>query len=1165
MSTLQIVGTVVGAVIGTIIAPGAGTIQGALIGGAIGSVVNSIINPPHIEGARLGDLTVVSSATGAVRPVGYGKIRVAGNIIWAIPIIEHKKTSKQGGKGGPVNTTYDYGATFALALCEGPADSVMRIWADSKLVYDASSGTDNIQKTGFNFRFYAGNGTQTADSIIEAHAGVGNVPGYRGTCYLVFDDIPLADYGNRIPNITAEVVFSTEPAFDFERLVRADPSIFATVGAEGLAVNPLSHVGYVWGKTPTGLIEFDVDTMTTIREKALTDVLAPLSSGDTGGTDPAFYANQIVGWDEALYFVTGDTTNGPHIVRVDPNTLLATAEFSASRDLSSFSTSNFWFADKLCSITHLDDVGGVINHILVSTVFNNIGMLTVPDLTYVWGVGQTIAGGKCHALGQGRIAVGQGEAWQLNYDTDILYIVKISLVGGVDPVATTEATYSPTDFDATAVHMPITYGFPGNLVYDEGDDSLLFQVDLADATPTNFSVLAKWSPTSGLIFINRVDALTGAGLSSSSPSRISGGTYARLTTNNDVVSTDSATGDIISTEVWPLELGVGYNNQAYESGDRIIIAWTLEGGLNAAWTKLRLGRFTSAGTTLGAIVLDQCERAGFDAADINVSALTDTVQGFVISQRSLVGDILKPLMQVYLVDGVESDYVLKFTHRGGATVADLAQDDLLRISDANEPFTETRQQEIELPMRVTLTYTDSDKDYQNNTQMAKRARQPNPTVFTDNQTDLQLAIVTTATPAKQMAEKILTSVWNERKTFAVRLAPKYGYLDAGDAVTLTLDDGYVIRGRMLKADVGVDHSIDTVIALETDGQYVSVAEADDGVPWSGSSAINNPLPSKLILLDTPLLRDVDDLGGTAIRGYWAGGSYRTDGAWPGAALQSSPDVSTWTTIDATPDEMTWGAIETAPADPASFWRTQFDGTMTIRVSGGTFIPTSTNDLGLANLENPMAIIKADGQVEVVQYRDVTVLGDGRYTLAVFYRGVRGTDAMGGGIAAGDLFVFLGTTGISEIAVPIADHNVVEFYRPVTSGSIAAAGMIQGFTYHGRDLMPYAPVDGAAALSGSPQDIVLTWVRRTRMAGELRDGIDTVPLNETTEAYEIDILDAPGGTVLRTLNATTPTVTYPHAQIVTDFGSPPTELLVDIYQMSEVVGRGFATEQLLEVA
>lgn len=208
----------------------AGVLSAASIGFSIGTLAGNLLFPQKTtqEGARLGDLSVTSSAFGAVRPIGYGKIRVAGNVIWAAQIREQKATQNQGGKGGPQvsSTTYSYYGTFALALCEGPAAAVLRIWADSKLVYDATSGSDTIQKPGFNFRFYPGDETQVADSIIEADKGVGNVPGYSGTCYLVFDAIPLADYGNRLPNITAEVAFSASPDFSYTQLIPAPPSIF---------------------------------------------------------------------------------------------------------------------------------------------------------------------------------------------------------------------------------------------------------------------------------------------------------------------------------------------------------------------------------------------------------------------------------------------------------------------------------------------------------------------------------------------------------------------------------------------------------------------------------------------------------------------------------------------------------------------------------------------------------------------------------------------------------------------------------------------------------------------------------------------------------------------------------------------------------------------------
>ncbi len=52
------------------------------------------------------------------------------------------------------------------------------------------------------------------DSLIEAKQGA-NAPPYRGLCYIVFERLPLAPFGNRIPNIAVElcrVVGELEPA-----------------------------------------------------------------------------------------------------------------------------------------------------------------------------------------------------------------------------------------------------------------------------------------------------------------------------------------------------------------------------------------------------------------------------------------------------------------------------------------------------------------------------------------------------------------------------------------------------------------------------------------------------------------------------------------------------------------------------------------------------------------------------------------------------------------------------------------------------------------------------------------------------------------------------------------------------------------------------------------
>jgi hypothetical protein len=470
---------------------------------------------------------------------------------------------------------------------------------------------------------------------------------------------------------------------------------------------------------------------------------------------------------------------------------------------------------------------------------------------------------------------------------------------------------------------------------------------------------------------------------------------------------------------------------------------------------------------------------------------------------------------------------------------------------------------------------DKDRDYQVNTAVAKRIRNPDPTVFSDNQIDVQFAVVMTSTPAKQMAEQLLFSAWNERHTFAARLSPTFDYLDPADVVQLTLKDGYTARTRLGNTSLGVDYSLEAKLIGETDGQYISTAEADPGIPWFGSHFIKATGKSELILLDTPLLRDVDDMAGRAIRGYWAGGPFSRFTPWPGAVLQTSTALSLWITLASVSNETTWGYLETAPADWPPIFATQDElhgGVMVVGIIGGLFLPSSVTDLDMANFANPMAVIKTNGQVEIIQYRDVAALSDGRFQLSTLRRGQRGTDTMASGHQSGEIFVFLDESLIELMAVPLEQRNVGEFYRLVTVGMIPDDADIEGFTFHGRDMMPYAPVNAERTQVGA--DVVLTWIRRTRIGGMMEDGTDTVPLNEVSEAYEVYLLAnaaaAPGfdptvpATYVRAyLTLTTPTLTYTAAQMAIDGFTPGTDTIYAvIYQVSAVVGRGFATLHVL---
>ncbi|SNX74955.1 putative tail protein [Cereibacter ovatus] len=223
MATLVLgaVGTAIGGAFGGAILGFSGAAIGGFIGSTVGSVVDSWIVSSlapvqRIEGARLDTLRITSATEGAVIPRLYGRMRIGGNIIWATDFREETKTTTQGGGkgggGGKVKTTeYLYYASFAVALCEGPITGIGRVWADGK----------SMDMTGVTWRWYPGNEAQTADPFIAAKMGAANTPAYRGTAYVVFEDLALATFGNRLPQLSFEVFRPLADPDTAEGLVKA--------------------------------------------------------------------------------------------------------------------------------------------------------------------------------------------------------------------------------------------------------------------------------------------------------------------------------------------------------------------------------------------------------------------------------------------------------------------------------------------------------------------------------------------------------------------------------------------------------------------------------------------------------------------------------------------------------------------------------------------------------------------------------------------------------------------------------------------------------------------------------------------------------------------------------------------------------------------------------
>lgn len=263
------------------------------------------------KGPRLDSLKTTTADYGTPIPRFWGKRKFECPVIWAEDLRETKKTSK--GKSGK-NTQYKYFATFGVLICDHEIDAVTRIWMDDKLVYQTtdagpvSIGAAAGLTVGGNMRIYLGTEDQVADPRMEAWCddryGANSCPAYRGSAYIVFEELPVNNFGNRIPNITVEAVNNKTNIYPYE--IKSN----AASGLDGGGFSPSGTI-FVQTDSPDITI-WDVPTRTIITQRTL-----PFSVGsDLGITDSEIYVRSgaLPAVDSYLYVLSLDGTGGAELV-----------------------------------------------------------------------------------------------------------------------------------------------------------------------------------------------------------------------------------------------------------------------------------------------------------------------------------------------------------------------------------------------------------------------------------------------------------------------------------------------------------------------------------------------------------------------------------------------------------------------------------------------------------------------------------------------------------------------------------------------------------------------------------------------------------------------------------------------------------------------------------
>jgi hypothetical protein len=1143
-------------VIGGAIGYYVGGAAGASIGFTIGSAIGGALFPPKgPDGPRLGDLTVQSSAYGQPIPIPYGSDRIAGNIIWAQKIQEH--ANEEGGKGGPTQTVFSYTCSFAAGVCEGPIAGILRIWADGLLIYDGSPTATGASE-GFqagSLKVYLGTEDQLPDPTIQALQG--DTPAYRGLAYVVFTDLQLEKYGNRVPSLSFEYVT--------EGTALIPPT--TTFGeAYGIAPGQPSHTfesavdpdtGHVWLATMGGHAYHDPATGGWRIDPALVNPPVP----QIQEYDPA---TQTLVWAANV----GQDATGEYPIR--GKALFANGYFYVGRGSSG--------TNVLSGVSCGDGTSGAIMNPYAHGVAVNVASRVLSHVVsgcssgqfsniFFWPSVPVIENGNLFFVGGNGVSGGLGIGFlpfepftEIPGASSHCTPCSVSFTG-------TKLTYPDWAFQSTFISQAV-----GTVVQgwaDSGAGSYLAMrggVVNLPGSATSPPKVAWDGPAETLwTFAN---AGGGGGNSTLYAVKYEGGALAATNTG----FTFPVPGDMSGTDVKGITVdsGTGYLRLVVDGasdtwlalfdpiGKVVIESVQLSQGIQIVNGNLYDlpkqqkvifansyelydipygSPLDSNAVNLAGVVRDISLRCGLEDADIDVSELTDLVDGFTLTRQMAGRSAIEPLMQAFFFDPVESDYKIKFRKRGRRPAVTIPDDDLAAHSAGSEVpdlVQIKRMQEIDLPQTVSVKFKNTAADYQNSTQYERR-------MAGRSQSDVTVELPLAMSPekAKQIATAALYSAWSERTGLSFSTSLAYAALEPTDTA--------IVHNRLVR--VAHRKRNGAVIEWEVFADGNSVYPSDTATQ-GGAAAPSGPVGqtitptpvTQLVVIDAPITQD--GVTGAVITFAVQG---RSTG-WNGAQIFKSVDGGlSYQPVASAPGASLIGSALNV-LGPYQGGDT-FDELNTVRVallpssSGATL--SSATELAVLNGSNA-ALLGG----EVLQYKRAVLNDDGTYTLSGLLRYRRGTDYATH--AAGERFVPL-TTALVQVAVPTSEVGLPRQYKAVSNGGSLSLAQAVTLTYTGADLKPYSPVQ-IGGWRDAAGGLTLTWTRRTRIGGEWRDGIDA-PLSEAGEAYDIEILN--GSAIARTFSGvTTPTVFYSTAQQIADFGSVQSSVTARIYQLSSAVGRGF---------
>jgi len=1111
---------------------------GHVVDGEIGWSTSSVAK----DGPRLESFKVQDSRYGVSIPQAFGRIRVAGNVIWASDLIEtsHEETVS-GGKGGVMSdafsssrTTYTYSLNCAIALAQGEIGGIQTIWADSKVIYQNGVWTCGVLASA---HIHNGAADQDVDPLLEGWIGAGMTPAYRGVAYIVLEGLQLKGFGNRLPNMTFELLPKVETGAP-TWLGNVNPEIYqpsytvthrgmppliidgGAVSARRMLVGGYNTDGF---NTNFTVIEYDVtdDTPLEIRRDQSTSFVASYV-GDTSWALAPDKRTVALGLQDAGDGNTYNVALYDSTSNMFGPVLSVPMTVSQYRQIAWIDALHFVVPDKV------DGAAGV-------RVFLRAG-LSLIDLGFrnVWGTGTATTrvpvgytcfmkygDGLLMMMGNKSLKFGTLYACYLAWsDNELSFGAPYVVSSGYDqgtgngPQVTIQKT---SDEEWTLFYMTVV------------DMQMMSFVP----TKTGLSVTRPWQKLVSTPFA----------IVDSQVPVVSGGRIVVI--HNPYLESkfrisEIALGDGCFTlvqdgvQIPDVMPPTNYMTAVTIDPQRVMVMGNV--GYDGTLGFIGVIRRRNTGDTLDNVVSALLRRAGYDAADIEVEALADTqVDGYVLSEQATAASAIAPLQLLKPFDLIEHDgKLVAVTQDSGVSVSVPVSEGGATAHLTEEPaptLTQARAQELDLPVEVTVDYLDVTRDYEVGSQRARRTA----TKGARSKAKIELPVVCSASEAKRIAESQLYAAWVERDRYRLVLSRAWVGLDPADVVTfgdvrlritsVTYKDGLV--------------QVDGVRAVPQGFGSNAMADAAQGY---GAAYQSEPTATTLALMDLPLLRNEDDSAGVYVAASGLEG-------WNGASLWACADGVNFAYQTGLTAPAAMGVALTVLPECVPHYMDRASAVRVQMLRGGLSSCTEAELMNGANV----AVLGG----EIVQFQTATLIETGVYELRNLLRARRGTESSTACHVVGERFVMLTATSTTFLGATLSDRGKLTHLRAVTNGGSLDYAQDMPFTYSLRTLEPFAPAQlrGVRA-SGAGSDLTIGWVRRARKNAAWVDYID-VPLDEDSELYDVEIMN--GASVVRTFGSVALcSVVYSAAQQMADWGaSVPAQIAVKVYQRSARYGRGRA--------